>query len=262
MSITDVEADRGRDFVQSLERGLHAIRCFTGDRPDLSITDVAERTQISRAAARRILLTLEGLGYVGRNQAGLFHLQPAVLSLGYAYISGQQLPQVARPYMQSVADEIHGSSSLAVLDRSDILFVGRVRSPSLLTTTLSVGSRLPAHITAMGRVLLAEVPDDQIDRYLQNANFQSLTDLTLVDPADVKAAILKARQLKYSFVDGELAIGVRAVAVPVHDHSGAVVASLNVSVADARASREQIIETCLPVLRRAAAAITAGLGPS
>jgi len=250
----------GRDFVQSLERGLLVLRSFTPDRPDLSVTEVAERTSISRAAARRILFTLERLGYTARNRAGLFHLQPAVLTLGYGYLAGQQLPQIARPYLQAVAEQLHGSSSLGVIDHYDVVFVARARSPSLVSTTVDVGSRLPAHVTALGRVLLADLPDEQIDRYLEGARIQRLTDLTRVAPEEIKQAVLDAREKRYSMVDQELAIGVRAVAVPVHDQSDSVVASLNVSVADARASAHEILERCLPVLRNAAAQISAALG--
>jgi IclR family pca regulon transcriptional regulator len=250
----------GRDFVQSLERGLLVLRSFTPDQPDLSVTEVAERTNISRAAARRILFTLERLGYTARDRAGLFHLQPAVLTLGYGYLAGQQLPQIARPYLQVVAEQLHGSSSLAVIDHYDVVFVARARSPSLVSTTVDVGSRLPAHVTALGRVLLADLPDEQIDRYLEGARIQRLTHLTKVAPEEIKQAVLDAREKRYSMVDQELAIGVRAVAVPVYDKSGTVAASLNVSVADARASVEEILGLCLPVLRTVAGKISAALG--
>ena len=251
----------GRDFIQSLRRGLAVIRAFTGDRPSLSISEVADRTHISRAAARRVLFTLEKLGYVGRTEAGQFRLQPAVLTLGYAYISNQQLPQVARPHLEMVAEQLQGSSSLAVLDGADVIFVARVRSRGYLATTLSVGSRLPAHITAMGRVLLADLPDEQIEHYLQTHTPQAFTELTVTDKDRIRAAILAARETGFAFVDQELEIGIRAVAVPVRDHSGRVIAGLNVAVADPRMSAEQVIRDYVPVLQRAAAAISAGLGP-
>lgn len=253
--------ERGRDYIRSLERGLAVIRCFTGERPALSISEVAERTGVSRATTRRILFTLERLGYVGRLQPGLFRLQPAVLTLGYAYISGQELPQVARPYMEVVAEELQGSCSLAALDGTDVIFVARVRSRGYLATTLSVGSRLPAHITAMGRVLLADLPDDQIDAYLKKATLQPFTDFTLTQKNQIKQSILEARRTDYSFVDQELEIGVRALSVPVRDAGGHVVAGLNVAVADTRFSAASVEERHLPVLRRAAAGIRAGLGP-
>jgi IclR family pca regulon transcriptional regulator len=257
----DGENGRGRDFIQSLERGLAVIRCFTGEHPALSISEVAERTQVSRAAARRILFTLERLGYVGRTEPGLFRLQPAVLTLGYAYISGQHLPQVARPHMEMVAEELQGSCSLAVLEGSDVIFVARVKSRGYLATTLLVGSRLPAHITAMGRVLLADLPEGRIADYLKKARLEAFTDKTLIDRGKIKAAILEARRTGYAFVDQELEIGVRALAVPVRDRSGGVLAGLNVAVADPRLTSVIVIENYLPILRRAAAGISSGLGP-
>jgi IclR family transcriptional regulator, pca regulon regulatory protein len=252
----------GRDFVQSLERGLLVMRCFTPDLPDLSVTEVAERTNISRAAARRILFTLERLGYTGRNRAGLFHLEPAVLSLGYGYIAGQQLPQIARPYLQAIAEQLHGSSSVAVLDHFDVMFIARARSPSLVSTTVDVGSRLPAHVTALGRVLLADLPEEQIDVYLEGARIQQLTEFTRVDREQIRQAVFDARETRYSLVDQELAIGVRAIAVPILDAAGSVAASLNVSVADSRPTAQEVVDRCLPVLRRAAAQISAALGPA
>jgi IclR family transcriptional regulator, pca regulon regulatory protein len=258
--VTDEDAHLGRDFVQSLERGLLVLRCFTPDRPDLSVTEVAERTNISRAAARRILFTLERLGYTGRSRAGLFHLQPAVLALGYGYIAGQQLPQIARPHLQLVAEQLHGSSSLGIIDHYEVVFIARARSPSLVSTTVDVGSRLPAHVTALGRVLLADLPDEQIDVYLEGARIQRLTEFTKVDREEIRQAVRDAREKRYSMVDQELAIGVRAVAVPVYDQSGTVAASLNVSVADSRPTADEVLERCLPVLRRAAAQISAALG--
>jgi IclR family pca regulon transcriptional regulator len=136
--------------------------------------------------------------------------------------------------LQVVAEQLHGSSSLAVIDHYDVVSVAPARSPSLVSTTVDVGSRLPAHVTALGRVLLADLPDEQIDRYLEGARVQRLTDHMKVDPREIKQAVLDAREQRYSMVDQELAIGVRAVAVPVVGHSGAVVGGINVSVADAR----------------------------
>src|ERR1051326_5915797 len=133
--VPDEDARLGRDFVQSLERGLMVLRCFTPDRPDMSVSEVAERTNISRAAARRILFTLERLGYTGRNKGGLFHLQPAVLALGYGYIAGQQLPQIARPYLQLVAEQLHGSSSLGVIDHYEVVFIARDRKSTRLNSS-------------------------------------------------------------------------------------------------------------------------------
>ena len=246
--------------MQSLERGLAVIRAFTEDCPALGITDLAERTGVSRAAVRRILLTLERLGYVRRTEGGLFRLQPAVLSLGYAYIGSQQLVQVGRPYLEKVAQELQGSSSIAVLDGSDVIFVARSRPAGYLAPTFSVGSRFPAHLTAIGRVLLAALPEDQIDTYLQPHQPLAFTSVTVADKDEIRRAIAEARRNGYSFVDQELHIGVRALAVPLHDALGRVCAGLNVTVADPRVSTEEMLDRHLSVLRRVGSEISAGLG--
>jgi IclR family pca regulon transcriptional regulator len=225
------------------------------------VTEVAERANVSRAAARRILFTLKCLGYVGTNESGLYRLEPAILSLGYAYISSQDLPEVARPYMETVTNELHGSSSLGVLRGTDVTFIARVRSPGYLTTTLSVGSSLPAHLTAMGRVLLADLPDEEIDDYLQRTQPEPFTDLTLTSRQALREAIDEARDSGFSLVDQELTTGVRALAVPIRTHRGQrAEAGLNIAIADPQASPSSLLDTHLPVLRRAAESIGSALG--
>jgi IclR family transcriptional regulator, pca regulon regulatory protein len=250
----------GGDYIQSLERGLAAIRAFTGDRSALSVSEVAERTGVSRAAARRILYTLECLGYVGVAESGLYRLEPTVLTLGYAYISGQDLPELARPYMQQVAGELNGSSSIGVLTGTDVTFIARVRAPGYLNTSLAVGSRLPAHLTAMGRVLLADLPDARIDDYFDRAPTpEAFTDHTVTDPKQLRTAILQARDTGYSLVDQELVTGVRALAVAIRDRTGTAQAGLNVAVAETRKSERDFLQTHLPVVRRAAESISSAL---
>jgi IclR family pca regulon transcriptional regulator len=253
------ELERGGDFIQSLERGLAAIRAFTGDRSALSVTEVAERSGVSRAAARRILFTLRRLGYVGTTENGLYRLEPTVLTLGYAYISSQDLIGLARPYMESAANELGGSCSLGVLHGTDVMFIARVRAPGYLGTTLSVGSLLPAHLTAMGRVLLADLPDEEIDAYLRDVRPEAFTQFTVTGRAELRKAIMRTRESGYSVIDQELVVGVHALGVPIHDQHGKVQAGLNVAVVDSRASERRMLKVHLPALRRAADAITAAL---
>ena len=250
----------GGDYIQSLERGLAAIRAFTGDRSALSVTEVAQRTGVSRAAARRILFTLSSLGYVGVTENGLYRLEPTVLTLGYAYISGQDLPELARPSMQDVAHELNGSSSIGVLTGTDVTFIARVRAPGYLNTSLGVGSRLPAHLTAMGRVLLADLTDEEIDGYFDRAPApEAFTDRTVTDRGRLREAILEARETGYALVDQELVTGVRALAVAIRGRDGAAQAGLNVAVADTRRDANELLQTHLPVLQRAAASISTAL---
>src|SRR5262245_50867166 len=161
----DATRDGGREYVKSIEKALVVIECFGPDTPSLSLSEVAVRAGITRARARRILLTLEQLGYVslaGRR----FSLRPRVLQLGYAYLSSQPLPQIVRPGMEQLGRELGEACSLAVLDDLEIVYVARYATPRIMTVTLTVGARLPAYCTSLGRALLAGLDDDALDEHL------------------------------------------------------------------------------------------------
>lgn len=254
------ERDSGADNVQSLERGLAAIRALTEDHSALSVTEVAERANVSRAAARRILFTLKSLGYVGTTGNGLYRLEPAVLALGYAYISSQDLPEVAKPYMEGVAHELQVWSSLGVLRGTRVTFVGIVRSPGYLNTAVAVGTSLPAHLTAVGRILLADLADEEIEDYLQRLDTESLTDPTLTCGDPLRQAINEARRTGYAFVDQELTIGVRGLAVPIRMRAAQrAEAGLSIAIANPHATANSLLLTHLPVLKRAAESIATTL---
>src|SRR4051794_33761327 len=160
--VSDATRIRGADFVQSLERGLAVIRAFDADRPELTLSDVARATGLPRAAARRFLLTLAELGYV-RGDGGRFSLRPRVLELGYAYLSGLGLPEVAQPHMEALVARVNESCSMSGLDDTDVVYVVRVPTRRIMAITLAVGTRLPAYATSMGRVLLAALPAAELD---------------------------------------------------------------------------------------------------
>ena len=162
------------EFVQSLERGLAVIRAFGADDPELTLSDVARRTDLTRAAARRFLLTLVDLGYV-RSDGKHFALTPRVLELGYAYLSSLSLPEIAEPHLERLAAQVRESSSVSVLDGDEIVYVGRVPTSRIMRVSINVGTRFPAYATSMGRVLLAALPDDELDAYLQRAEIEPLT---------------------------------------------------------------------------------------
>lgn len=260
--MTAVEDAGGRDFVQSLERGLAVIQAFTDQRPALSAARIAERANLSRAACRRFLVTLERLGYVSRDEAGMYRLLPAVLRLGYAYLSSQELSQIVRPRCEALAQRFRVSSSLGVLDGTDLVFLFRALPAGYLHTQLSVGSRLPAHSTAMGRAILAGMTDVQLDSYLdrvQTAGFTSFTSFTAVDRNAIRGRILEARRLGYALLDQEVDLGVRALAVPVRHRSGGVAASICVGLYDPRLEPSTIVERHLDALRAAAAEVESSL---
>ena len=191
---------RRTDFVQSLDRGLAVIRCFSSERPSLTLSEVAERTGLTRAAARRFLLTLQELGYVG-STGRQFSLRPRVLALGYAYLSSFSVAQIAQPHLEDLAEELHESCSVSVLDGDDIVYVARASANRIMTIALTVGTRLPPYPTSMGRVLLAWLPPAEIDAILGRTSLRKLTEQTVVDPDELKQILATVRAQGWATVE-------------------------------------------------------------
>jgi IclR family pca regulon transcriptional regulator len=246
------------EFVQSLERGLAVIRAFDRDHPELTLTEVATATGVTRATARRFLLTLAGLGYV-RTDGRLFSLSPRVLELGYAYLSSLSLPEVAEPHLEALVQEVNESSSVSVLDRGDVVYVARVPTSRIMTVAISVGTRFPAYATSMGRVLLAGLSDEDLDVYLAAVSLQRLTGRTVATPSALRTEVLRVRTQGWSLVDQELEEGLRAVAAPIRDRLGRVVGAVNVSAHASRTSLEAMRRDLIPPLVATAARISADL---
>ncbi len=249
---------RDSDFVQSLDRGLAVIRAFGPDRERLSLSEVARATGLTRAAARRFLLTLVKLGYV-RNDGREFSLRPSVLELGYAYLSGLALPEVAMPHLEELSAELHESSSVSVLDGHQIVYVARVAHKRIMTVAISVGTRFPAYATSMGRVLLAGMSEDELDRYLAEATFEPFTSHTATDPGRLREIIHEVARQGYAIVDQELEDGLRALAAPIRDSSGTVAAAINVSAHASRLSADAMRAELLPGLLKTARQIETDL---
>jgi IclR family transcriptional regulator, pca regulon regulatory protein len=242
---------RSSDFVQSLDRGLAVIRAFGPDRERLSLSEVAKATGLTRAAARRFLLTLVKLGYV-RNDGRQFSLRPRVLELGYSYLSGLPLPEVATPHLEDLAARLHESSSVSVLDGHHIVYVARVSTKRIMTVAISVGTRFPAYATSMGRVLLAAMTDDELDRYLAEATFERLTSRTVTDPGRLRAIVAEVAHQGYAIVDQELEEGLRAVAAPNPGAPGVGTAAINLSAHARRVSKVAMRGQILPALLESA----------
>jgi IclR family transcriptional regulator, pca regulon regulatory protein len=247
---------RSGDFVQSLERGLAVIRAFGPDRSQLTLSDVARATGLTRAAARRFLLTLVDLGYM-HTDGRVFSLRPRVLDLGYAYLSTLGLTEVAAPHLEELVATIHESSSTAVLDGDDIVYVVRVPTKRIMAVAISVGTRFPAYATSMGRVLLAGLPDADLETYLGRVTLSPLTRRTVTDRGALRAIIDDVRVQGYAVVDQELEEGLRSVAAPIADGSGAVTAAINVSAHASRVTLEVLRRSYLPQLLMTAGRIQA-----
>jgi IclR family transcriptional regulator, pca regulon regulatory protein len=251
-------AVRSSDFVQSLDRGLAVIRAFGPDREKLSLSDVARATGLTRAAARRFLLTLVSLGYV-RSDGRLFSLRPRVLELGYAYLSGLSLPDLAAPHMEELVARLHESSSISVLDGDQIVYVVRVPTKRIMTVAISVGTRLPAATTSMGRVLLGQLPPAELDRFLDEVKLERYTSTTVTDPDELREVIAGVAQQGYAIVDQELEEGLRSVAAPIRGAIDVGTAAINVSAHASRVSLAALRGEILPVLLDTAAQIEADL---
>jgi IclR family pca regulon transcriptional regulator len=246
------------DFVASLARGLAVIRAFGHDAHAMTLTEVARRTGLSRATARRFLLTLSTLGYARSEDGKHFRLTPKVLDLGYAYLSSLDLIEVAQPAMEQVAAETQESCSVAVLDGHDVVYVARVPTKRIMRVNLSVGTRLPAHATSLGRVLLADLPEAVLDAFLAEGPLARFTDRTVTDAAELKRRLAEVRRQGYAVVDQELEEGLRSISVPLRGRGGAI-AALNVSSHASRVSNQELVRRFLPAMRAAAAAIAAAL---
>jgi IclR family pca regulon transcriptional regulator len=235
------------DFVLSLSRGLSLIEAFHGEREGLTVSAAAGKTGLSRAAVRRLLITLESLGYAERT-GSLFRLTSRILRLGFSFVTSNAIAELALPLLAQVSERIHESSSVSLLDGDHIVYVARSAPRRVMTIDLGVGSRLPAYCTSMGRVLLAALPPEELTRYLGNVRLHKHTPKTVVDRERLGRLLKKVRTSGYALVDEELEVGLRSIAVPVTSRSGRVVAAMNSGVPAARVSAAQLMERILPVL--------------
>lgn len=251
---TSESPPRNDEFIQSLARGLAVIRAFSSDRPQLTLSEVAHETGLSRAAARRFLLTLQVLGYVG-SSGRLFHLRPPVLDLGYAYLSSFSVADIAQSHLQTLSAEVNESCSSSVLDDGDIVHIARATTNRIMTIQISVGRRLPAYATAMGRVLLAALPPDELDHYFATYARPHRNAKTETHEPQLRRILDEVREQGWTIIDQELEDGVRSVAAPVHDSTGLVVAAINASAHASRVSVHQLKTKFLPKLLATARAI-------
>ncbi|HZE38786.1 MAG TPA: IclR family transcriptional regulator C-terminal domain-containing protein [Stackebrandtia sp.] len=248
----------GPDYVQSLARGLSVIKAFDADHPRLTLSEVARRTGLTRAAARRFLLTLAELGYIGSDERE-FSLRPRVLELGYAYLSGLSLPEVAMPHLERLSVRAHESASVAVLDSDEVVYVARVPTKRIMTVVIAIGTRFPAYATSLGRVLLAGQDPQWLDGYLAGVKLRPLTPHTIVDREELRAELDRVRRQGFALADQQLEEGLRSMAAPIRDASGAVVAGVNVSAHISRGSGQALHDELLPLLLDTAAAIEGDL---
>ncbi len=251
-----MRGETGPDFIEALARGLDVIRVFGPNRPTMTLSEVAAAAGLARPTARRMLLTLEELGYVRMAQGG-FALTPRVLELGMAYIGSTGIWDIARPHMEQLVGRTGESSSMAQLDGPDIVYVARVAVPKIITFAVTIGTRFPALQTSLGKVLLAELPPGELEQVLAEPSRSGITPLWKPDVEERDRVLCEVRTRGWSLTDEHLALGIRSIAAPVRDSSHHVVAALNVTVHAAETSIETLTEKYLPLLLQTAAAISA-----
>jgi IclR family pca regulon transcriptional regulator len=250
------EETHSRDHVGSLERGLHVMDILARHPAGMTLSDMATQAGLTRAGARRFLLTLTATGYAIQN-GRTFMLSPRLLSMARTWLQGASLWTYAEPIMREVASAFDESCSAAVLSGEDVVYVARVPGRRILSVSLTVGTRLPAWCTSMGRVLLSDLPKDELAEFLARARIERRTPKTVTSRKQLAALIAGVREKGFAIVDEELEIGLRSIAVPVRDRSGRVVAAINVPTQSARFSAAEMERLMLPRLRKAAAAIEA-----
>jgi IclR family transcriptional regulator, pca regulon regulatory protein len=246
----------GPDFVEALARGLDILASFGADHRSMSLKEVADAAGLARPTARRLLLTLEELGYV-RSGQGAFQLTPRVMNLGMAYVSALGLWDIARPHLESLVARTGESSSMAQLDGSDIVYVARVSVPKLIALRVEIGTHFPAVQTSQGKVLLAALPADQVSAALSQPSRSGLPPYIGRSPEQLRDELSEVRARGWALAEQELAPGVRSVAVPVRDGTGTVQAAMNVTVHAAETTTQRLLHDYLPLLLTTAGEISA-----
>jgi IclR family pca regulon transcriptional regulator len=249
--------DDSPDFIEAIARGLDVIRAFKAGQPAMSLAAVAAASELPRPTARRILLTLEQLGYVRQVEASGYELTPRVLDLGMSYVLSHGLWEIARPHMEALVARTGESSSIAQLDGPDIVYVARVAVPKIVTLSVTIGTRFPAMPTSLGKVLLAALPLADAERVLAEPSRSGISPRWLPDAAERAAALREVRARGWALTDEQLAPGIRSVAVPLRDGDGRVIAALNVNSHAAETPLDVLIGQHLPLLIQTAGAISA-----
>lgn len=246
-----------KESMGGLAKGLEVLLAFGHESPELTLSEISEMTQLPPATARRCLLTLQELGYVGANKRQFF-LTPKVLELSAAFLEALDVERLAMPHLTALANETGDAAAFTVLQGRDVVYLARTSARMLMRLEAHVGSRFPAFCTANGRVLLAGRTDEQIDAYLRGP-LPALTELTVTDPKRLKKHILATREDGYAVVEDELAYGVISLAVPLRDANGKVVASINSSGHSKRIDKPRMVAERLELVRECGAAISAEL---
>jgi IclR family pca regulon transcriptional regulator len=261
ISRKDSEEDsaRGKHFVNGLAKGLSMIQAFSAEAPALTLAEAAVATGLTRASARRLLMTLEDLGFVAREGVRHFILTPKVLALGYSYLASTPLWSFASPILQDLVEDVRETCAIAVQDDTDLVYVLRIPIHRILSQGVLVGSRLPLYCHSAGRVLLSDLSPAQLDSYFMRARLKAFTPRTVVDPARLRKLLKDVIRQHYAWVSSEIEENIAGLSVPIRQVDGRVIAALNVSINQPAVKEEAMVKRLLPSLQAAADRIQASL---
>ncbi|MHC9236210.1 IclR family transcriptional regulator domain-containing protein [Pseudooceanicola sp. 502str34] len=246
--------NKSTDFIASLAKGLQVIECFSADHPRLSISEAAESTGLDRATARRCLLTLHRLGYADYD-GKFFQLTPRVMRLGMGALAALPLPHIVQPWLDQLSDQIGQSTSVSILDETEIVYLARAAQRRVMSIGLMPGSRLPAHCTSMGRILLAALPEEEARAVIERSDLSPRTPRSLSDPEEIMARLAQVRAEGYAVIDQEIELGLRSLAIPLYNSAGRVVAALNTGFAATQDGPETVVAEFLPPLLKVQAGL-------
>jgi IclR family transcriptional regulator, pca regulon regulatory protein len=247
-------SDRPAEFVEGLAKGLAILECFDASHPEMTLSEVARRVGLSPAAARRSLITLRALGYVGQENKR-FHLRPKIMTLGSAFYFSARIDEVLQPNLRQLVEQFGDASSIGTLDGHDVIYIAHFSVQRARRAAAVVGARYPACATSLGRVLLAGLPDEELDEYIANVRPEPMTSKSITDPEALRREILSVREAGYSTTVDQLDYGITALAVPIRDLNGQTIAALNTSGYTGKVTPDTLVAERLPVLRETASYI-------
>ncbi len=250
--------DRPAEFVEALAKGIAVLECFDAAHPDMTLSEIARRVGLTPAAARRSLITLSALGYVG-SQGKRFHLRPKVMTLGSGFYFAAQIDELLLPELRQIVEAHGDAASVAMLDGTDVIYIAHHSTQRARRASATLGARYPAHATSLGRVLLAGLPDDQLDRAFEQMTPVELTSRTVTSKEELRRLVWKARDLGYATTVDQLDYGITALAVPIRNAEGRVVAALNSSGYSGMVTPDEMVARRLADLRAAASRISAAI---
>lgn len=247
------QEEKDRYLSNSLVRGLQILKMFTAETPTLSLAEIANNLGVSRTTPFRLLYTLQAMEYLRQvENTKRYELTPKVLELGFTYLNTVQLPEIAKPYLEKLRDETGASAHIGILDRREVVYISRVAARGVSTVNVTIGSRLPAHATAIGKSLLAFQSKEKLNEILFGTELQPFTAQTKTQILELQQELNDIRKQGYAVSNEEFESGIHSIAAPIFDREGAAIAAVNIAAPVSEFSEGFVEEVVIPAVREAA----------